>query len=57
VSDCIEIEAIYYFTYGNVNISDEFSASTPLPSALPLFATGLAGFGLFARRKRKQAAA
>jgi hypothetical protein len=30
---------------------------TPLPAALPLFATGLAGLGLFARRRRKQVAA
>ena len=32
-------------------------AATPLPAALPLFATGLAGFGWFARRRRKHAAA
>jgi hypothetical protein len=30
--------------------------STPLPAALPLFATGLAGLGWLARRRRKQAA-
>ncbi len=37
----------------------EFSANaTPLPAALPLFATGLAGLGLLGwRRKRKNAAA
>jgi hypothetical protein len=32
------------------------SAATPLPAALPLFATGLAGLGLLARRRRKQVA-
>ncbi|MGZ5804978.1 MAG: PEP-CTERM sorting domain-containing protein, partial [Xanthobacteraceae bacterium] len=31
--------------------------TTPLPAALPLFATGLAGLGWFARLRRKQAAA
>ena len=30
--------------------------ATPLPAALPLFATGLAGLGWLARRRRKQAA-
>jgi hypothetical protein len=32
-------------------------STTPLPAALPLFATGLAGLGWFARRRRKQAVA
>jgi len=31
-------------------------AATPLPAALPLFATGLAGLGWLARRRHKQAA-
>ena len=31
--------------------------ATPLPVALPLFATGLAGLGWFARRRRKHGAA
>lgn len=31
-------------------------AQTPLPGALPLFASGLAAFGVFAGRRRKQAA-
>jgi hypothetical protein len=30
--------------------------NTPLPAALPLFATGLAGLGWLARRRKKQAA-
>ncbi len=29
--------------------------ATPLPAALPMFVSGLAGLGLFARRRRKQA--
>jgi hypothetical protein len=34
------------------------SSATPLPAALPLFATGLGAFGLLGwRRKRKNAAA
>ncbi len=32
-------------------------STTPLPAALPLFASGLAGLGWFARRRRKHAAA
>jgi hypothetical protein len=32
------------------------SAATPLPAALPLFATGLVGLGWLARRRRKHAA-
>jgi hypothetical protein len=31
--------------------------ATPAPAALPLFATGLAGFAWFARRRRRQPAA
>lgn len=31
-------------------------SATPLPAALPLFVSGLAGLGFLARRKRKQAA-
>jgi hypothetical protein len=44
----------YDFTSGNAVMA---TTATPLPAALPLFAAGLAGFGLFARRRRKQAAA
>jgi hypothetical protein len=40
---------------GEVTLVD--AAATPIPAALPLFATGLAGLGWLARRKRKQAAA
>jgi len=32
-------------------------STTPLPAALPLFASGLAGLGWFANRRRKRAAA
>jgi hypothetical protein len=39
---------------GSVSIAE---ATTPLPAALPLFATGLGALGLLGwRRKRKQAA-
>jgi Laminin B (Domain IV) len=46
-----------FATLDNVILTSGPVTATPLPAALPLFATGLAGFGLFARRKRKQAAA
>ena len=37
---------------------DAADTATPLPAALPLFATGLGGLGLLGwRRKRKSAAA
>lgn len=41
-----------------VNTTYDFEATvaTPLPAALPLFATGLAGLGFLARRRRKQTA-
>ncbi len=40
------------------NINSVSSAATPLPAALPLFATGLGALGLFGwRRKRKPSAA
>jgi hypothetical protein len=43
---------------GNIRIDDISVSSTPLPGALPLFATGLGVFGLLGwRRKRKNAAA
>jgi hypothetical protein len=41
----------YDFTSGDAVIATN---ATPLPPALPLFAAGLAGFGLFARGRRKQ---
>jgi hypothetical protein len=34
----------------------EGAVATPLPAAFPLFATGFAGLGWLARRRRKQAA-
>jgi hypothetical protein len=41
-----------------VNLSiQSIDATTPLPAALPLFASGLAGLGWFALRRRKQAVA
>jgi hypothetical protein len=33
------------------------AAAVPVPAALPLFATGLAGLGWLARRRKKQTAA
>jgi hypothetical protein len=40
----------------DVPTSIVYDNTTPLPAALPLFATGLAGLGWLARRRRKQAA-
>jgi hypothetical protein len=43
---------------GNIRVDDISVSSTPLPGALPLFATGLGVVGLLGwRRKRKSAAA
>ncbi len=47
-----------YIGLDNVNLIDTGASATPLPAALPLFATGLGAMGLFGwRRKRKSAAA
>jgi hypothetical protein len=47
-----------YIGLDNVSLVDTGVSATPLPAALPLFASGLAGMGLFGwRRKRKNAAA
>jgi hypothetical protein len=37
--------------------SDSYLATTPLPGALPLFATGLISLGLLRRRRRRNLAA
>ena len=43
---------------GLENMTGTIVAATPLPAALPLFATGLGAMGLFGwRRKRKNTAA
>jgi hypothetical protein len=36
------------------NVSVTFVSGTPLPAALPLFATGLSVMGLFGWRRRKR---
>jgi hypothetical protein len=49
----------YLWSWGN-SVNQTFSidiASTPLPAALPLFATGLGLIGLLARRRKRKAAA
>jgi hypothetical protein len=42
-------------SFGNLSISTDGSiaAATPIPSTLPLLATGLAALGLFGWRKRR----
>jgi hypothetical protein len=46
------------FEISNSPITLDIPAATPIPAALPLFATGLGGLGLFGwRRKRKAQAA
>ena len=50
--------AAYGGNLGNPTFTGTASAATPLPAALPLFATGLGALGLFGwRRKRKNSAA
>jgi hypothetical protein len=46
-------------TYGNQSLGSNQSliSATPLPAALPLFATGLGALGLFGWRKKRKAAA
>jgi hypothetical protein len=46
-------------SFGNLLISSDGSiaAATPIPSSLPLLATGLAALGMLAWRKRRQGAA
>jgi hypothetical protein len=46
-----------YIGLDNVSLVDTGVSATPLPAALPLFASGIAAMGLFGwRRKRKNAA-
>lgn len=66
VRDGGEAGAIYItdnvFSYGSSNAPSSVTvnapvAATPLPAALPLFATGLAGMGVLGWRKRRKVAA
>jgi hypothetical protein len=41
-----------FFAVTDIDI--EFSAATPLPAALPLFATGLGALGLLGWRKKRR---
>jgi hypothetical protein len=46
------------FGYHGFNTSEHFSFNTtPLPAALPLFASGLGGLGYLSWRRRKRRAA
>ena len=40
----------------NIEVNDPFTVATPLPTALPLFASGLIGLGLLGWRRKKAAA-
>lgn len=40
-----------------VDLTQNTAWATPLPAALPLFATGLGGLGLFGWRRKREAAA
>jgi hypothetical protein len=47
----------YYLTAGyTATFTSDVNAAVPLPAALPLFVSGLAGLGWLARRRRSQAA-
>ena len=53
---------MYYHFLGNYTYNESFGATvtslaTPLPAALPLFATGLGALGLLGWRRKKKAAA
>jgi hypothetical protein len=37
-----------------VAVASDVTPATPLPAALPLFATGLGAFGLFGRRRKRK---
>jgi hypothetical protein len=54
VADLVFGDPIYLEWTGDLTL--RASAETPVPAALPMFATGLAGLGWLARRRRKQAA-
>jgi hypothetical protein len=59
-------DLFYYFAFNpadvsalNTNVlltSVDFVSTVPLPAALPLFASGLCGLGLLARRRKRKAA-
>ena len=54
----IPVYDLYYYdapTY--VGTLEVFATTTPLPAALPLFASGLAGLGLLGWRRKRKAAA
>ena len=42
--------------YDNINITEAAVAETPVPAALPLFASGLGALGLVAYRRKRKAA-
>ena len=41
---------------GDIALTDSENSQTPLPAALPLFATGLGALGLLGWRRKKKAA-
>jgi hypothetical protein len=63
-SGVIRLDAFFATTGGDFNLQSigmttfeaTIASEVPLPTALPLFATGLAGFGWLARRRKKQTA-
>jgi hypothetical protein len=55
-SFCIDNgESCIFFTPTSLHITTQAPGTVPLPGALPLFVSGLAGLGLLARRKKRQA--
>ncbi|HEY5504498.1 MAG TPA: VPLPA-CTERM sorting domain-containing protein [Sedimentisphaerales bacterium] len=55
--DCDHHCSAETFTFNNVTTGGGTLGTTPLPAALPLFATGLGVMGLVARRRKRKSAA
>ena len=53
----VDVSAVSFTTGQQIVITFEPDAVVPLPAGLPLFVTGLGVIGLFARHRRKSAAA
>jgi hypothetical protein len=53
-NQCINENVDGTFNFFTADASFHGTSATPLPAALPLFATGLAGLGLLSRRRKRK---